>query len=93
MTTYDFIVVGGGSAGAVMATRPSEDPTKIVAMVEAGEAPPDHELMPAAVASLQLDPNTDWMYTADPGNAGLGLVGNVMPVPRGKMLGGSSALT
>ena len=93
MTTYDFIVVGGGSAGAVMATRLSEDPTKIVALVEAGEAPPDHELMPAAVASLQLDPNTDWMYTADPGNAGLGLVGNVMPVPRGKMLGGSSALT
>ena len=41
---------------------------------------------------MQLNPATDWMYTADPGKAGLGLRGRRVPVPRGKMLGGSSGL-
>jgi choline dehydrogenase len=41
---------------------------------------------------MQLNPATDWMYTADPGKAGLGLRGRRTPVPRGKMLGGSSGL-
>src|SRR5580765_7318156 len=89
---FDFIVVGAGSAGAVVAARLSEDPSCQVALVEAGERPPDVELMPVACAAMQLNPATDWMYTADPGKAGLGLNGRRVPVPRGKMLGGSSSI-
>ena len=89
---FDFIVVGGGSAGAVIASRLSEDPSCRVALIEAGERPPEVSLMPVAPAAMQLNPATDWMYTADPGKAGLGLNGRRIPVPRGKMLGGSSSL-
>jgi choline dehydrogenase len=89
---FDFIIVGGGSAGAVIASRLSEDPSCRVALIEAGERPPEVSSMPIACAAMQLDPETDWMYTADPGKAGLGLNGRRIPVPRGKMLGGSSSI-
>jgi choline dehydrogenase len=48
--------------------------------------------MPLACAAMQLDPAVDWMYTAEPGKAGLGLNNQRVPVPRGKMLGGSSSI-
>ena len=89
---FDFVVVGGGSAGAVVAARLSEDPSCRVALLEAGGPPPPEEAMPAACAALQLNPATDWMYTADAGGCGLGLTDRRMMVPRGKMLGGSSGI-
>jgi choline dehydrogenase len=90
--SFDFVVVGGGSAGAVIASRLSEDATCRVVLIEAGDRPPELSAMPIACAAMQLNPETDWMYTGDPGRAGLGLNGRRVPVPRGKMLGGSSSI-
>ena len=68
---FDFIIVGGGSAGAVIASRLSEDPSCRVALIEAGERPPEVSALPIAPPAMQLNPATDWMFTADPGKAGL----------------------
>jgi len=90
--TFDFIVVGAGSAGAVIAARLSEDPSCRVALLEAGGRPPVEEMIPAACSAMQQNPVTDWMYTADAGKCGLALKDGRMMMPRGKMLGGSSGI-
>jgi choline dehydrogenase len=90
--SFDFVIVGGGSAGAALAARLSEDPSITVVLIEAGGRPPAREAMPAACISLQLDPETDWMFSGDPGKGGRGFNNQRMPVPRGKMLGGSSGI-
>ena len=86
---YDFVIVGAGSAGCVLAARLSEDPACRVLLLEAG--PPDKKLeirIPAAFNKL-FKTRFDWAYDTEP-QAHLG--GRVMFWPRGKTLGGSSSL-
>lgn len=89
---YDFIVIGGGSAGAVIASRLTENPKHSVLLLEAG--PDENEVtdVPSLAAYLQLS-NLDWSYKTEPLNtACLGMKNNRCNWPRGKVLGGSSVL-
>jgi choline dehydrogenase len=86
---YDYVIVGAGSAGCVLAARLSEDPGARVLLVEAG--PPDtaEEIhIPAAYGQL-FQTKWDWDYLSDPEP---GLDGRRTYLPRGRMLGGSSSM-
>ncbi|MCF3106520.1 GMC family oxidoreductase N-terminal domain-containing protein [Streptomyces roseoverticillatus] len=87
--SHDYLVVGAGSAGCVLAARLSEDPGVRVLLVEAG--PPDDAAeihVPAAFAKL-FRTKYDWDYTSEP-EPGLG--GRRCFLPRGKTFGGSSSM-
>jgi choline dehydrogenase len=87
---YDYVVVGSGSTGAVIAARLSENPDVSVALIEAG--PADRSVMiamPAAVGMLIASGRFNWNYWTEPQR---NLDGRRLAVPRGKVLGGSSSL-
>ncbi|KAK0095907.1 hypothetical protein PV326_007065 [Microctonus aethiopoides] len=89
---YDFIVIGGGSAGGVVANRLSEIPEWRVLLLEAG--PDENEItdVPSLAAYLQLS-KLDWKYKTEPtGKSCLAMKNNRCNWPRGKVLGGSSTL-
>jgi choline dehydrogenase len=90
MPTYDFVIVGAGSAGCVLANRLSADPRHQVLLIEAGgnnRHPFLH--IPAGWAANFNNPKVDWGYQTEP-EAELG--DRPMYWPRGKVLGGSSAI-
>ena len=89
MQTYDYIVVGAGSAGAVVANRLSADARNTVLLLEAGPASHPWSRIPIGYAKLITNPSANWLYASEPeANTN----GRKLPVPRGRMLGGSSAI-
>ena len=87
---FDYLIVGGGSAGCVLAARLSEDPAIHVALLEAG--PPDKSVLihcPAGIAAMAKFSLNGWGLNTVPQP---GLNGRSGYQPRGKVLGGSSSL-
>lgn len=87
--TYDYIVVGAGSAGSVVANRLSANPKHRVLLLEAGPAGNFWSKFPIGYAKLVDNPAANWLYSAEPE---ANTDGRRLNVPRGKLLGGSSAI-
>jgi len=86
---HDYIVVGAGSAGAALASRLTEDGKSRVLLLEAGKANHPYAQMPASFGLLINNPQANWLFTSAPEP---GTANREIPVPRGKLLGGSSSI-
>ena len=86
---FDYIIIGAGSAGAVLANRLSADGRTRVLLLEAGKPNNIWTRIPIGFGRLIENPAANWCYSAEPEE---NTNGRRMPVPRGKLLGGSSAI-
>jgi choline dehydrogenase len=90
MDSFDYVIIGAGSAGSVLANRLSEDPDVTVCVLEAGPVdwhPYIH--LPAGFIKTFYDSRINWCYSQEPGQ---GTAGRRIFSPRGKTLGGSSSI-
>ena len=89
-TTFDYIIIGAGTAGSLLANRLSADPSKRVLLIEAGRKDDYHWIhIPVGYLYCIGNPRTDWLYRTEPD---AGLNGRTLRYPRGKVLGGCSSI-
>lgn len=88
--TFDYVVVGGGAAGAIVASRLAEDPAVSVCLLEAGPSDRHPFLhLPAGFIKMLFDPAYTWTFSSEPDERTLG---RRIPLPQGRTLGGSSSI-
>ncbi|MDB5871633.1 MAG: hypothetical protein JWQ07_1075 [Ramlibacter sp.] len=89
-TTFDYVIIGAGTAGCLLANRLSADPSKRVLLLEAGRRDDYHWIhIPVGYLYCIGNARTDWLYNTEPD---AGLNGRQLRYPRGKTLGGSSSI-
>jgi choline dehydrogenase len=86
---YDYIIIGAGSAGSVIANRLTADGKNKVLLLEAGKASHPFSRIPISFGLLINNPAANWCYTSEPEE---NTDNRRIPVPRGKLLGGSSSI-
>jgi choline dehydrogenase len=87
---FDYIIIGAGTAGCLLANRLSADASKRVLLIEAGRKDDYHWIhIPVGYLYCIGNPRTDWLYNTEPA---AGLNGRTLRYPRGKTLGGCSSI-